>query len=317
MEHEQLVQASTELMHHSLGYVRSMALGCAAKLGVADAIHRAGGRATLHDLHAALSLHPTKLPFLRRVMRVLVASGVFAQVKEEEDHYRLTPVSSLLVTAGRTLLPFVLLQHSPLCVTPATSMAEWLKTGEEETAFEMAHGAGLWGACRRAPELGDFFNDAMAADSAFIMDAAIRGARQVFDKITSLVDVAGGTGAAARAVAAAFPHIKCTVLDLPHVIDSIPVDHGDVVQFVAGDMMDFIPQADALLLKTLQLRKIRSSWRLKPTFGKASRKRSPWKMKALVSSSCLPSSACGRRPSLPLFLVCLCMCWAFAAHVIN
>ncbi|XP_052161393.1 acetylserotonin O-methyltransferase 3-like [Oryza glaberrima] len=250
MEHEQLVQASTELMHHSLGYVRSMALGCAAKLGVADAIHRAGGRATLHDLHAALSLHPTKLPFLRRVMRVLVASGVFAQVKEEEeDHYRLTPVSSLLVTAGRTLLPFVLLQHSPLCVTPATSMAEWLKTGEEETAFEMAHGAGLWGACRRAPEIGDFFNDAMAADSAFIMDAAIRGARQVFDKITSLVDVAGGTGAAARAVAAAFPHIKCTVLDLPHVIDSIPVDHGDVVQFVAGDMMDFIPQADALLLK--------------------------------------------------------------------
>uniref|UniRef100_A0A0E0LKA7 O-methyltransferase domain-containing protein n=1 Tax=Oryza punctata TaxID=4537 RepID=A0A0E0LKA7_ORYPU len=227
-------------MHHSLGHVRSMALGCAAKLGVADAIHRAGSRATLHDLHAALSLHPSKLPFLRRVMRVLVASGVFSQVEEgEQDHYRLTPVSSLLVTSGecggRTLLPFVLLQHSPLCVTPATSMAEWLKAGKEETAFEMAHGAGLWSACRRAPELGDFFNDAMAADSAFIMDVAIRGAGQVFDKITSLVDVAGGTGAAARAVAAAFPHIKCTVLDLPH--------------FVAGDMMDFIPRADALLLK--------------------------------------------------------------------
>ncbi len=39
-------------------------------------------------------------------------------------------------------------------------------------------------------------------------------------------------------------------------------------------------------------------------------------MKALVSSSCLPSSACGRRPSLPLFFVCLCVCWALAAHVI-
>nr|CAE04384.1 OSJNBa0027G07.26 [Oryza sativa Japonica Group] len=35
-------------------------------------------------------------------------------------------------------------------------------------------------------------------------------------------------------------------------------------------------------------------------------KRSSWKMKASVSSSCLPSSACGRRPSLPLFLVGLC-----------
>uniref|UniRef100_A0A0E0AJB6 O-methyltransferase dimerisation domain-containing protein n=1 Tax=Oryza glumipatula TaxID=40148 RepID=A0A0E0AJB6_9ORYZ len=109
LPHEQQLQASTELMHHSLGYARSMALGCAAKLGVADAIHRAGGCATLDGLHAALSLHPSKLPFLRSVMRVLVASGVFAQVEEEEDdnediagaggYYRLTPVSSLLVTA--------------------------------------------------------------------------------------------------------------------------------------------------------------------------------------------------------------------------
>uniref|UniRef100_A0A0E0I084 O-methyltransferase domain-containing protein n=1 Tax=Oryza nivara TaxID=4536 RepID=A0A0E0I084_ORYNI len=243
LPHEQLLlQASTELMNLSLGYARSMALGCAAKLGVADAIHRAGGRATLHDLHAALSLHPTKLPFLRRVMRVLVASGVFAQVEEEEeDHYRLTPVSSLLVTAGdgggRSLLPLVLFQLSPLCVTPATSMAEWLRSGgEEETAFEMVHGVGLWGACSRAPDLGELFNDAMAADSRFIMDMAINGSgRQVFDKITSMVDVAGGTGAAARAVAAAFPHIKCTVLDLPHVIDSIPADHGD---FVLHDWSD-------------------------------------------------------------------------------
>uniref|UniRef100_A0A0E0LKA6 O-methyltransferase domain-containing protein n=1 Tax=Oryza punctata TaxID=4537 RepID=A0A0E0LKA6_ORYPU len=278
-EHEQLVQASTELMNHSLGYIRSMALGCAAKLGVADAIHRAGGRATIDDLHAALSLYPSKLPFLRRVMRVLVASGIFAQVEEEDDdidggggsgYYRLTPVSSLLFTAtgsnsGRSLLPFVLLQLSlPLCVTPATSMAEWLMSGEEETPFEMTHGAGLWSVCSRAPELGELFNDAMAADSAFIMDVAIRGAGQVFDKINSLVDVAGGIGAAARAVAAAFPHIKCTVLDLPHVIGSIPADRhgGDVVKFVAGDMMDFIPRADALLLKVRYINEmaIRLSW---------------------------------------------------------
>uniref|UniRef100_A0A0E0LKA1 O-methyltransferase C-terminal domain-containing protein n=1 Tax=Oryza punctata TaxID=4537 RepID=A0A0E0LKA1_ORYPU len=165
-------------------------------------------------------------------------------------HAGVVPARHLRRWRSRSLLPLVLLQLSPLCVTPATSMAEWLRSGEEETAFEMVHGVGLWGACSRAPELGELFSDAMAADSRFIMDMAIHGAgHQVFDKITSMVDVAGGTSAAARAVAAAFPHIKCTVLDLPHVIDSIPADHGDVVQFVAGDMMDFIPKADALLLK--------------------------------------------------------------------
>ncbi|KAF0906958.1 hypothetical protein E2562_013538 [Oryza meyeriana var. granulata] len=256
MEHEQLLQASTELMHHSMGYIRLMALGCAAKLGVTDAIHRADGRATLENLHAALSLHLSKLPYLRRVMRMLVALGVFAQVEvDEEDgscYYRLTPMSSLLVTTSdgsRSLWSFVLFLVSPHCTIPAMSMAEWLKNGQEETAFEMVYGVGFWSVCSRSPELLELFNNAMAADSAFIMDVAIRGAGQVFDKITSLVDVAGVTGMAAKVVAAAFPHIKCTVLDLPHVIDSVPADCGNPVQFVAGDMMDFIPHADALLLK--------------------------------------------------------------------
>uniref|UniRef100_A0A0D9WYK4 O-methyltransferase domain-containing protein n=1 Tax=Leersia perrieri TaxID=77586 RepID=A0A0D9WYK4_9ORYZ len=259
-DHEQLLQASTELTNHSLGYVKSMAVRCAARLGIGDAIHRSGGRASLADLHAALSLHPTKLAFLRRVIRVFVTTGLFAQDDDEDDnggcYYRLTPMSSLLVTktgdddsssSSSSLLPFVLLMVSPMCETAAMGMIEWLKSGgEEKTPFEMVYGAAFWSSCGRSPELGASFNDAMAADSAFIVDAG-----HVFDNINSLVDVAGGVGGAARAVAAAFPHIKCTVLDLPQVVDSIAAaDHGDdVVQFVAGDMMDFIPKADALLLK--------------------------------------------------------------------
>ena len=41
----------------------------------------------------------------------------------------------------------------------------------------------------------------------------------------------------------------CTMLDLPHVINSIASDHSDIAQFVAGDMMDFNLKADAVLLK--------------------------------------------------------------------
>ncbi|XP_052163116.1 5-pentadecatrienyl resorcinol O-methyltransferase-like [Oryza glaberrima] len=43
----------------------------------------------------------------------------------------------------------------------------------------------------------------------------------------------------------------CTMLDLPHVINSIASDHSDVAQFVAGDMMDFNLKADAVLLKSV------------------------------------------------------------------
>ncbi|TVU51112.1 hypothetical protein EJB05_02519, partial [Eragrostis curvula] len=45
-----------------------------------------------------------------------------------------------------------------------------------------------------------------------------------------------------------FPHVRCSVLELPQLVDGLQVDDGKVV-FVAGDMMNFIPPADALLLK--------------------------------------------------------------------
>jgi hypothetical protein len=51
------------------------------------------------------------------------------------------------------------------------------------------------------------------------------------------------------AIAAAFPHMKCSVLDLEQVISKAPA--SDRVQFIAGDMFDFVPPADAVLIKVL------------------------------------------------------------------
>ncbi|KAK9150276.1 hypothetical protein Syun_008585 [Stephania yunnanensis] len=50
-----------------------------------------------------------------------------------------------------------------------------------------------------------------------------------------------------EAWAKAFPHIKCSVLDLPHVVASCKGTEN--LEFVAGDMFQAIPSADALLLK--------------------------------------------------------------------
>ncbi|CAN6197700.1 unnamed protein product [Urochloa humidicola] len=249
----ELLQASIDLTHHALSYVRSMALRCAVQLGVADAIRGAGGEASPDDLAAALSLSPSKLPHLRRVMRVLAASGVFAEAASGNGVYRLTPASTLLLTDGRSLQQLVRFELSPFCVSPATNLAEWFAKDDEsksETPFAMTFGTEFWDFCGRNPGFSEFFNGAMACDSRLLMDAVVHEMGGIFDGVTSMVDVAGGTGGAAKAVAAAFPHIKCTVLDLPHVINSIPADDdGQVVEFVAGDMMDSIPQADALLLK--------------------------------------------------------------------
>ncbi|XP_051209859.1 5-pentadecatrienyl resorcinol O-methyltransferase isoform X3 [Lolium perenne] len=50
-----------------------------------------------------------------------------------------------------------------------------------------------------------------------------------------------------RAIAKAFPHMKCTVSDLPHVVAEAPTDGN--VSFISGDMFKYIPPANALFLK--------------------------------------------------------------------
>nr|XP_015649189.1 O-methyltransferase ZRP4 [Oryza sativa Japonica Group] len=111
----------------------------------------------------------------------------------------------------------------------------------------MAHGIDVWGAMSLDRALAAGFSASMAADSKFLAEIAIRRHVEAFMNVSSLVDVGGGDGSMARAIVKAFPHIKCLVLDLPHVVRGIPAD--GFVEYVAGDMMDFVPPANVVLLK--------------------------------------------------------------------
>ena len=90
-------------------------------------------------------------------------------------------------------------------------------------------------------------NDAMVSDSQFIMDIAIKECPGAFLGISSLMDVGGGLGAAAQAISKAFPGVKCSVLDLDHVVSNAPGDTN--VQYIAGDMFESMPPADAIFFK--------------------------------------------------------------------
>ncbi|KAH9680543.1 O-methyltransferase ZRP4 [Citrus sinensis] len=71
--------------------------------------------------------------------------------------------------------------------------------------------------------------------------------KQIFEGLGTLVDVGGGNGSFSRIISEAFPGIKCTVLDLPHVVANLP--EADNFKYIAGDMFQFIPPADAFLFK--------------------------------------------------------------------
>ncbi|CAN6209707.1 unnamed protein product, partial [Urochloa humidicola] len=120
---------------------------------------------------------------------------------------------------------------------------------ETTTPFLKAHGESIYGLASRDAEFSGSFNEAMGADSRFVAEIFVRECGAVFAGVASLVDAGGGDGTTARAIARAFPHVRCSVLELPYVVDAAaPADDG-TVEFVAGDMMEFIPPADAVLLK--------------------------------------------------------------------
>ncbi|XP_078166098.1 trans-resveratrol di-O-methyltransferase-like [Carex rostrata] len=77
----------------------------------------------------------------------------------------------------------------------------------------------------------------------------VKSCPHIFDGLNSLVDVGGGTGTAVKIIAEAFPLLRCTVLDLPHVIAKALED--DSFNVMAGDMFEKLPQADAILLKNI------------------------------------------------------------------
>ncbi|XP_039837545.1 O-methyltransferase ZRP4-like [Panicum virgatum] len=247
-----LLDAQLELWHNTFGYIKSMALKSALDLRIADAIHSHGGGATLPQVVAAVKLHPSKIPCLRRLMRVLAATGVLSADQSPpgggEPVYALTPVSRLLVGSQQNLAPFTAMILDPAFVSPFLELGTWFqKELPEPCVFKHTHGLTVWEHAGRDATFDALVNDSMVSDSHFTMDIAIKEYPGAFLGISSLVDVGGGLGAAAQAISKAFPGVKCSVLDLDHVVAKAPSDTG--VQYIAGDMFESVPPADAMFLK--------------------------------------------------------------------
>ncbi|KAJ6828548.1 tabersonine 16-O-methyltransferase-like [Iris pallida] len=252
---DELLQSQTLLWSQIFSYIDSMALKCAVELGIPDAIHSHGPHITLAELMSSLSLSPTKTPHMRRLMRILTNSRIFTCSGEKV--YSLTPLSGLLVERNNNnnkkkktscLNGFVLAVLHPVFMNSFQSTSNWLR-GNEDTPFSVAHGCGFWDMTHRDPEFNRVFNEGMASDAQFLMDVLLKDCGHMFQGLESLMDVGGGTGSAAIAVSKAFPEVKCSVLDLQQVVD--PIHNEGEIDFIFGDMFEYIPPANAILLKVI------------------------------------------------------------------
>ncbi|KAK8987016.1 hypothetical protein V6N11_055333 [Hibiscus sabdariffa] len=250
----ELLEAQAHVWNHIFSFINSMSLKCAVDLGIPDIIHNHGKPMTVSELVAALpTLNPTKARNIYRLMRILVHSGFFAQQKlshgdgVQEDSYVLTNASRLLLKDNPlSLTPFLKFELDPILTKPWDFLGVWFQNNDS-TSFYTAHGKTYWDYADHDQKLGHLFNEGMASDARLVSSVLIDKCKGSFEGLDSLVDVGGGTGTVGKAIADAFPHLECTVLDLPHVVAGL--QDGGNLKYVGGDMFEDVPVADAVLLK--------------------------------------------------------------------
>ncbi|XP_057796261.1 8-hydroxyquercetin 8-O-methyltransferase-like [Salvia miltiorrhiza] len=248
---QELVDAQAHVWNHIFNYINSMSLKCAIELGIADAIHRHNKPMTLSQLADALCINKAKTDALFRLMRILLHSNFFVKVKteenEDEEAYCLTRASRLLLRdEPMSIATFAVAMLDPIFVDPFYHVSEWFGDNHP-TPFFTKNGTNMWEYAGAEQSSNQLINEAMASDARFVSSILVQECKQVFEGLKTLVDVGGGTGMVARGVAAAFPGLKCIVLDLPHVV--VGLEGSERLSFVGGDMFEFIPHADAVFLK--------------------------------------------------------------------
>jgi len=136
----------------------SRALYVAAQLGVADIL--AGGPMTSAELATATG---TDAPTLRRLLRALVAHGVFEE--EAPDRFRLNPAGELLrQDVPGSQRAGVLFTAGDMRWQLWSDLLEGVRTGQ--AAIERAFGKDIFERHAENEEESTVFNQAMAAFSA-------------------------------------------------------------------------------------------------------------------------------------------------------
>ncbi|KAK2376602.1 putative O-methyltransferase [Trifolium repens] len=246
-----LLKAQSHIWNHIFNFINSMSLKCVVDLGIPDVIHNYGKSMPLSKLITSLPIHPSKTCFIYRLMRIMTHSGFFSQQNvtenELEVEYMLTDASILLLKdTPMSMTPFVQAMLDPILTNPWNQLSTWFKS-DDPTTFKTAHGISIWDYAANEPNFNNLFNNAMASDAQLVTSVVIEKCAGVFHSLESLVDVGGGTGTMAKALAKSFPKMECIVFDLPHVVAGF--QGSENLKYVGGDMFKEIPPADAILLK--------------------------------------------------------------------
>jgi hypothetical protein len=219
------------------------ALHVVAVLGIADLL--ANRPQSIDELARATGSHARTL---HRVLRALVAAGVFAQ--DNASRFRLTalgqPLRSDVADSVRAASIF-LSGESEL----EGLLVDCVRSGK--TAIELASGTTNWMEYyRQEPRRAAVFNAAMTA----LSNAHYAGVVDSYDfrPIRKLVDVGGGHGRLLSMILKAYPKMDGVLFDLPHALEGgqrtiAEAGLSNRCEVVSGDFFSSVPTGgDAYIL---------------------------------------------------------------------
>jgi SAM-dependent methyltransferase len=237
------------MMLRQLAFVMraSRALYAAAELNVADVL--ASGPKTSAELAAAVGANAATL---RRLMRALVAHGVFEE--ETPDRFRLNAAGELM----RRNVPgsqraAVLFNAGAMRWELWSDFLECVRTGK--AAVERSFGKTIFERHAENAEESSLFNEAMASHAA-ALSAPILAAYD-FAPFRRIADIGGGTGRLIADILTAHRAARGILFDLPHVVAGAPAVLAASgvearCEVVGGSFFDGVPSgADAYVLRAI------------------------------------------------------------------
>ncbi len=238
--------AGQTVMQIARGYQLSQALYVAAKLGVADVLDP-------EPLAAAAIAEAVgaREPQLRRVLRALVAAGVFCEL--EDGRFASNDAAAVLRASAPGRVRDVVINFGEEMYRSFGELLHTVRTGE--TAFDSVYGAPLFEYYAANPE-----TEASAAARMLARTLPVArefAASDLLRDTETLIDVGGGTGTLVAEVLRQHPEIAGVLLERPGMLE-LAKDYlseqgvADRCELVEGDFFASVPTGgDVYVLKSI------------------------------------------------------------------